>query len=178
MKTICFILLATLLGCRSSKQHQIGSDYDGIIFYSENSPFLVFYATPKNSLNKNAIVKLLDTQYGNRVWLIDSKSRFSLEDMLPKFENFQFFYLERPSTSKYAFVSVSFNRPIESKLPGSVNRSKSYRYTDIYFDQFFIDDRSIKIESLVFRDKFLDAEYKKLLEKHKGSKKISDPPLP
>jgi hypothetical protein len=177
---ISVFLLVIILSCSVSKKTQLTNSYkyEGIIFYTKTSPFLEFYPTEKKLDNKQ-MVYILDNTYGNRVWFSKTKYQFALEDILMHFDSIIIAFNERTSVDRYAYVTANFNQSLKTVLRDSMYRTKPYKYLDLSFDIFTLDNRDIRIDSLIFNRNKLNRQYRRLVKLHEGSIKTThSPPLP
>ena len=175
---ITFVFIILFYSCNVSKKLPTDNTYKGILFYSKGSPYFIFYATEKNKLSEHKIVKLIDNNYGYIVWFPHSRYMFAMEDVLKHFDSINYRFHDNPHVYQYTYVKANFNQPINSKLVDSIYREKAYNYMNLKYDEFLIDNREIKVDSLVFNNLKLNKEYIRLVEFHKGSIKAIHPPPP
>jgi hypothetical protein len=98
--------------------------------------------------------------------------------MLAQFDSIKYEHNGNPNVYNYAYLRANFSKSIKSALLDTMNRIKDCTYMNLRYDEFFIDDRELKIESLHFKNNKLNKTYIKLLDLHKNSIEAGDPPPP
>lgn len=172
------VFFLAICSCNVSKNMQTRNIYSGMIFYNEGSSFVIFYPVEKNNLSAKKIIKLIDNNYGNLIWFSSAKYRYAIEDVLPRFDSLKYEHNGFGGIYKYTYVKIFFNKDIRTKLVDSIYRLKDFKYLDYSYDEFRIDDRNLRIDSLIFINQQINAEYLLSIEKNKFSNGILDHPYP